>query len=127
MSALFTPITVYYGVRVLLISDNKIASSYLRRLISHAGSEVTVVRTLIDAMQAAHLHDLAVMEINLENTTPERTNAAMEAMTIPVLPISAYSEKRVDEFEQALLKLKAGGTASDYVALIEELLGEKVT
>lgn len=120
-------------MRVLIISDNKIASSYLRRLLVHAGNEAVVSDSIEEAMNntAEFDPDLVVLELNLPGTSHDYARQKIEEIKkVPILPVSAYSvhkDARVDDFQVALAALRDSNNVKEYFDLIEALLGEKVT
>lgn len=112
-------------MRVAIVSDNKIAASYLRRILVHAGNEVSISQTADNLVSP----EIVILEINLPNTTIEDERKKV-AFGTPVVPISAYSlqdDGRVDDFHTALVALRESKNADDYIHLIEALLGEKIT
>lgn len=118
-------------MRAVIVSDNQISSSYLRRILTHAGNEVFVVETLEGFMNATDLnHDLVLLEVNLPGTTHDQAKRKIEEVRkVPILPISAYSiqhEERVDDFQVALNRLRESNDSRQYIMLIESLLGVKI-
>lgn len=115
-----------------MIGDNKIASSYLKRVFTHAGNTVNVEEDFKQAMDAiqAEPPDFVMMEANLPGSSPVDAPKRVEEIRefAPAVMYTAYGNyTREDEFMKALKDLREGKSSAErYISLIEQLLEVKL-